>query len=130
MRECELVTAESLADSSAGTCANQISLFASYSTSWQPSASAGTIVRCRLVERGVEIERAGKQPAGLGQQRGAAHRLFGHLAGRLLAGQLHAMGRLLANRLRFLIEIDEHPTLVRSTSGSIGVEMKSTAPSE
>ena len=62
-------------------------------------------------ERGVEIERAGEQAAGLGQQRRSSHRLFGDLPGRLLAGQLNAMGRLLADRFRFLVKIDKHADL-------------------
>ena len=59
-------------------------------------------------QRVVEIERSRQQPAGLGQQRVTPHRLLGHLPGRLLASQLNAMGRLLADRLRFLVEIDKH----------------------
>ena len=59
-------------------------------------------------ERVVEIERLRQQPAGFGQQRVTSHRLLGHLPGRLLASELDAMGRLVADRLRFLIELDKH----------------------
>ena len=93
------------------TGANQYPPFGSSSTSWQASASTGTTARCRLANVASKSNERDKQSAGLGQQRRSPHRLFGHLTGRLFAGQLNAMCRLLPDRLGFLIEIDEHADL-------------------